>query len=104
MTVAEVKTYLETNFSFESEEVWEETAKNLKRVLENTLYGGIAYMDNVYSLYQKKKIEQLEENIEKAIDSNSKGKVKDYSLTLNENKDKREFYLQGHLLNYYKIL
>ena len=89
MTVTEIKTYLEANFSFENEEVLEETAKNLKRVLENTVYGGIAYMDNVYSLSQKKKIEQLEENIEKAIDSNSKGKVKDYSLTLNENKDKR---------------
>ena len=97
MTVAEVKAYLETNFSFENEEVLEETAKNLKRVLENTVYGGIAYMGNVYSLSQKKKIEQLEENIEKAIDSNSKGKVKDFSLTLNENKDKREFYLQGHI-------
>ena len=97
MTVAEVKTYLETNFSFENEEVLEETAKNLKRVLENTVYGGIAYMDNVYSLSQKKKIKQLEENIEKAIDNNSKGKVKDFSLTLNENKDTREFYLQGHI-------
>ena len=97
MTVAEVKAYLETNFSFENEEVLEETAKNLKRVLENTVYGGIAYMDNVYSLSQKKKVEQLEENIEKAIDNDSRGKVKDYSLTLNENKDKREFYLQGHI-------
>ena len=97
MTVAEVKTYLENNFSFENEEVLEATAENLKRVLENTVYGGIAYMDNAYSLSQKKKIEQLEENIEKAIDSNSKGKVKDFSLTLNENKDKREFYLQGHI-------
>ena len=95
--LTEVKNYLEANFPFENEEVLEETAKNLKRVLENTLYGGIAYMDNVYSLSQKKKIEQLEENIEKAIDSNSKGKVKDFSLTLNENKDKREFYLQGHI-------
>lgn len=57
MTVAEVKTYLETNFSFESEEVLEETAKNLKRVLENTVYGGIAYNDNIYSLSQKKRIE-----------------------------------------------
>ena len=103
MTVAEVKAYLETNFSFENEEVLEETAKGLKKVLENTVYGGIAY-NNIYSLYQKKKVEQLETDIEKAIDSSSKGKVKDYSLTLSENKDEREFYLQGHLLNYYKIL
>ena len=97
MTITEIKTYLEANFSFENEEVLEETAKNLKRVLENTVYGGIAYNDNIYSLYQKKKVEQLETDIEKAIDSNSKGKVKDYSLTLNENKDKGEFYLQGHI-------
>ena len=97
MTVAEVKAYLETNFSFENEEVLEETAENLKRVLENTVYGGIAYMDNVYSLSQKKKVEQLETDIEKAIDNNSKGKVKDYSLTLNENRDKREFHLQGRI-------
>ena len=97
MTVTEVKAYLEANFSFENEEVLEETAKGLKKVLENTVYGGIAYNDNIYSLYQKKKVEQLETDIEKAIDSNSKGKVKDFSLTLNENKDKREFYLQGHI-------
>ena len=97
MTVAEVKTYLENNFSFENEEVLEATAENLKRVLENAVYGGIAYMDNIYSLSQKKKIEQLETDIERAIDSNSRGKVKDFSLTLNENKDKREFYLQGHI-------
>ena len=97
MTVAEVKAYLEPNFSFENEEVLEATAENLKRVLENAVYGGIAYMDNVYSLSQKKKIEQLEENIEKAIDRNSKGKVKDFALTLNENKDEGEFYRQGHI-------
>ena len=97
MTVAEVKAYLETNFSFENEEVLEETAKGLKKVLENTVYGGIAYNDNIYSLYQKKKVEQLETDIEKAIDNDSRGKVKDFSLTLNENKDKREFYLQGHI-------
>ena len=97
MTVTEIKTYLEANFSFENEEVLEETAKNLKRVLENTVYGGIAYMDNVYSLSQKKKIEQLETDIEKAIESSSKGKVNDYSLTLNENKDKRESHLQGFI-------
>ena len=60
MTVAEVKAYLEANFPFESEEALEETAKTLKKILEHTVYGGIAYMDNVYSLSQKKKIEQLE--------------------------------------------
>ena len=67
--LAEVKTYLKTNFTFEDERVLEETAKGLKRVLENTVYGGIVYNGNVYSPYQKKKIEQLEENIEKAVDS-----------------------------------
>ena len=97
MTVAEVKAYLEANFSFENEEVLEETAEGLKIVLENAVYGGIAYMDNVYSLSQKKKIEQLETDIEKAVESSSKGKVKDYSLTLSEDRDKREFYLQGHI-------
>ena len=95
--LTEVKAYLETNFSFENEEVLETTAENLKRVLENTLYGGIAYNDNIYSLYQKKKIEQLEENIEKTVENDSRGKVKDYSLTLNEDKDKKEFHLQGYI-------
>ena len=55
MTVAEVKAYLETNFSFENEEVLEETAKGLKKVLENTVYGGIAYNDNIYTLYIRKR-------------------------------------------------
>ena len=65
--LAEVKAYLDTNFVFEDEKVLEETAKGLKRVLENTVYGGIAYNDNVYSLYQKKKIEQLEERERKPL-------------------------------------
>ena len=60
--LTEVKNYLRTNFSFENEKVLEETAKGLKKVLENTVYGGIVYNDNIYSLYQKKKIEQLETN------------------------------------------
>ena len=90
--LAEVKAYLETNFTFEDEKVLEEVAKNLKRVLENTLYGGITSTDNIYSLSQKK---QLEEDIENFLESNSRGKVKNYYLTLSENKDKREFYLQG---------
>ena len=95
--LTEVKAYLDANFVFEDEKVLEETAKGLKKVLENTVYGGIAYNDNIYSLYQKKEIEQLETDIEKVIESNPKGKVKDYSLTLNENRDKRELYLQGHI-------
>ena len=94
--LAEVKAYLDTNFVFEDERVLEETAKGLKKVLENTVYGGIAYNGNVYSLYQKK-IEQLETDIEKTVESNPRGKVKDYSLALSENKDKREFHLQGHI-------
>ena len=95
--LTEVKAYLDANFVFEDEKVLEETAKGLKKVLENTVYGSIAYNGNVYSPYQKKKIEQLETDIEKVIESNPKGKVKDYSLTLNENRDKRELYLQGHI-------
>ena len=62
--LAEVKAYLEANFTFEDEKVLEEYAKNLKRVLENTVYGGIAYDGNVYSLYQKKKIETDIEKVE----------------------------------------
>ena len=58
--LAEVKAYLETNFSFEDKEVLEETAKGLKKLLENTVYGGIVYNGKVYSPYQKKKVEQLE--------------------------------------------
>lgn len=61
--LAEVKAYLEANFVFENEKVLEETAKGLKRVLENTVYGGIAYNGSVYSIYQKKKIEQLETDV-----------------------------------------
>ena len=95
--LTEVKAYLDANFVFEDEKVLEETAKGLKKVLENTVYGGIAYNGNVYSPYQKKEIEQLETDIEKVIESNPRGKVKDYSLTLNENRDKRELYLQGHI-------
>ena len=64
MTVAEVKAYLEANFPFENEEVLEETAKNLQRVLVNTIYGGIAYEGNVYSLYSKKKLEIDIEKVE----------------------------------------
>ena len=96
MTVTEVKAYLKANFPFENEEVLEETAKNLQWVLENSLFG-MTKTDNIYSLSQKKKIEQLETDIEKVVESDSRGKVRDYSLALNENKDKREFYLQGHI-------
>ena len=64
MTVAEVKAYLEANFPFESEEALEETAKTLKKILVNTVYGGIAYDGNVYSLYSKKKLETDIEKVE----------------------------------------
>ena len=82
--LTEVKAYLDANFTFEDEKVLEETAKGLKRVLENTVYGGIVYNGNVYSPYQKKKVEQLETDIEEVIENSSKGKVKDYSLTLSD--------------------
>ena len=58
--LVEVKNYLKTNFPFEDEKILEETAKGLKKVLENTVYGGIVYNGKVYSPYQKKKVEQLE--------------------------------------------
>ena len=51
--LAEVKTYLKTNFTFEDEKVLEETAKGLKRVLENTVYGGIVYNGNIFSISEK---------------------------------------------------
>ena len=72
--LAEVKTYLKTNFTFEDERVLEETAKGLKRILENTVYGGIVYNGKVYSPYQKKKIEQLETDIEKVVENDSRVK------------------------------
>ena len=44
--------------------------------------------DNIYS---------LKKDIQKVVDSSSRGKVKDYFLVLDENKDKREFHLQGYI-------
>ena len=67
--LVEVKNYLKTNFSFEDEKVLEEVTKRMKKVFENTVYGGIVYNGKVYSPYQKKKVEQLETDIEKAIES-----------------------------------
>ena len=87
MTVTEVKAYLETNFSFEDEKVLEEVTKRMKKVLENSLFG-MTKTDNIYS---------LEKNIEKVVENNSRGIVKDYFLVLDENKDKREFNLQGYI-------
>ena len=84
MTVTEVKAYLEANFPFESEEVLEETAKRMKEVFENSLFG-------------MTKIESFKKDIEKVVDSSSRGQVKDYFLVLDENKDKREFHLQGYI-------
>ena len=80
--LAEVKAYLKTNFTFEDEKVLEETAKGLKRVLENTVYGGIVYNGNIYSPYQKKKVEQLETDIEKVVDSSSRGLALEKIVTL----------------------
>lgn len=93
INLAEVKAYLETKFSFEDEKVLEETAKGLKKVIEDTVYG-MTEIDDIDLLSKKK---QLEEDIEKFLESNSKGKVKDYFLVLSDNKDKEELYLQGYI-------
>ena len=87
MTVTEVKAYIKSKLSFEDEKVLEEVTKRMKKVLENFLFG-MTKTDNIYS---------LEKNIEKVVENNSRGIVKDYFLVLDENKDKREFNLQGYI-------
>ena len=86
--LTEVKAYLDANFVFEDEKVLEKVTENLKRVLENSLFDMIK-TDNIYSSFKK--------NIEKVVESNPRGIVKDYFLVLDENKDKREFHLQGYI-------
>lgn len=93
MTNTELKAYIKSKLSFEDEKVLEEVAKRMEKVLENSLFG-MTKIDNIDLLSKKK---QLEEDIEKFLESNSRGKVKDYFLVLNENKDKREFHLQGYI-------
>ena len=82
MTNTELKAYIKSKLSFEDEKVLEEVTKRMKKVLENSL------TDNIYS---------FKKDIEKVIDSSSRGIVKDYFLVLDENKDKREFHLQGYI-------
>lgn len=89
MTNTELKAYIKSKLSFEDEKVLEEVTKRVKKVLENSLFDMIKN-DNIYSLSLKK-------DIEKFVESNSRGKVKDYYLVLSDNKDKREFYLQGYI-------
>ena len=93
MTKEELKAYIKSELSFENEKTLEEVTKRMKKVLENSLFG-MTKTDNIYSLSLKK---QLEEDIEKALESNSRGKVKDYFLVLSENNDKREYSLQGYI-------
>ena len=83
MTNEELKAFLKAKFPVEGE-MLDNLAKRIIKVYEN-------------SLYSQSKKKQLEENIEKVLESNSRGEVKDYSLVLSENKDKREFYLQGYI-------
>ena len=94
MTNSELKAYIKSKLNVEDEKVLEEVTKRIKKVLENSLFG-MTETDNIYSLLLKKEKEQLKESIEKVVESNSRGQVKDYFLVLSENKDKREFYLQG---------
>ena len=84
MTNTELKAYIKSKLSFEDERVLEEVTKRMKKVFENSLFG-------------MTKIESFKKDIEKVVDSNSRGQVKDYFLVLDENKDKREFHLQGYI-------
>ena len=82
MTNTELKAYIKSKLSFEDEKVLEEVTKRMKKVLENSL------TDNIYS---------FKKDIQKVVDSSSRGQVKDYFLVVDENKDKREFHLQGYI-------
>ena len=84
MTNTELKAYIKSKLSFENEKVLEEVTKRMKKVFENSSFG-------------MTKIESLKKDIEKVVDSSSRGQVKDYFLVLDEDKDKREFHLQGYI-------
>ena len=92
MTKEELKAYIKSKANVEGE-MLDELIKRIIRIYENSLFG-MTKTDNIYSLSLKK---QLEEDIEKALESNSRGKVKDYFLVLSENNDKREYSLQGYI-------
>ena len=87
MTNTELKAYIKSELSFEDEKVLKEVTKRMKKVLENSLFG-MTKTDNIYS---------LKKDIEKVVENNSRGIVKDYFLVLDENKDKREFNIQGYI-------
>ena len=90
MTNTELKAYMKSKLSFEDEKdekVLEQITKRIKKVLENSLFG-MTKTDNIYS---------LKKDIEKVVENNSRGIVQDYFLVLDENKDKREFNLQGYI-------
>lgn len=86
MTNEELKAYIKSKANVEGE-MLDELTKRIIGICDKT--------DNIYSLLLKKEKERLKEGIEKVVESNSRGKVKDYFLVLSDNKDKREFYLQG---------
>ena len=92
MTKEELKAYIKSKANVEGE-MLDELIKRIIRIYENSLFG-MTKTDNIYSLSLKK---QLEDDIEKALESNSRGKVKDYFLVLSENNDKREYSLQGYI-------
>ena len=80
----ELKAYIKSKLPFEDEKVLEEVTKRMKKVFENSLFG-------------MTKIESFKKDIEKVVESNPRGGVKDYSLSISGDKDKREFHLQGHI-------
>lgn len=93
MTKEELKAYIKSKANVEGKRL-DELTKGIIKIYENSLFG-MTKNDNIYSLLLKKEKERLKKDIEKVVESNSRGKVKDYFLVLSENKDKREFYLQG---------
>ena len=86
MTKEELKAYIKSKANVEGE-MLDELIKRIIRIYENSLFG-MTKTDNIYS---------LKKDIQKVVDSSSRGKVKDYFLVLDENKDKREFHLQGYI-------
>ncbi len=83
MTKEELKAYIKSKSNVEGE-MLDEITKRIITIYENSLFGVT-------------KIESFKKDIEKVVDSSSRGQVKDYFLVLDENKDKREFHLQGYI-------
>ena len=80
MIKEELKAHIKSKLSFEDEKVLEEVAKRMEKVLENSLFG-MTKIDDIDFLSKKN---NWKRDIEKFLESNSIGKVKDYYLTLSE--------------------